>query len=92
MKRFSILAFAAVFAVPALASKAEFTCGAPAGQTCDITIFFSSGGTKNFVLKGGEKTWIHDVYKGDKWCSARNTGVPPNPSTCTRNDVANLVD
>jgi hypothetical protein len=91
MKRSIVLFLASLLPATAYAGRAEFTCGAPVGQVCYITIFFTTGWTKNFELKGGEKDWITDVHKGDKWCSARNTGVP-NPNTCKRNDVANIVE
>lgn len=91
MKRLLAFLLASLLASAAYAGRAEFTCGAPVGQVCYITIFFASGGAKNFELRGGEKDWITDVHKGDKWCSARNTGVP-NQNTCKRNDVTNVIE
>lgn len=87
--RLIVLAAGAVLAVAstsALAGREKLNCEAPSNQTCYFTIYYSTGGYRNFTMRGGESDWISGVRPGDTYCKTVNQGIP-NPDMCFRNPI-----
>lgn len=60
---------------PAYAGTARFWCGNPASGWCYFTIFYESGGHRNFTLRANTADFIPGLRHGDTYC-IDTTGIP----------------
>lgn len=79
-----------VFGGPALAANATFACGAQGNDTCYFSVYYASGGVRNFTMKAGEQDAISGISIGlDKYCVTVEQGVP-NEDTCSKKTVSDF--
>jgi hypothetical protein len=57
------------------ASVVQFTCGGSPTGICYFTLFYSTGGSRNFTMRNGERDDLPGIRLGDSYCFDFN-GIP----------------
>jgi hypothetical protein len=74
--------------------RAVFDCTWVLATRCGYTIFYKTGGMKNFIVPKGQTAIIDQLNPLDRYCFATDTnGMDPRPRDgCPRIPVATLGD